>query len=187
MENTKFLAKTLALLIVILIGIFFLSQNLNIQAPETTTDIDWNAYQEQENISFYEFEGTLALEGYTDIETSACTFQDIEECSVNYTFFVANKANHPAFFDWLEQMKGNSFIRENAIGLGCYQQEKERIYSINNADVEETESTITGKDLKKLLDSSKSNPIIIEVERLKLTAGRGAPDCYSHFRNFKVF
>ncbi|MEA2020110.1 MAG: hypothetical protein U9M98_00050 [Patescibacteria group bacterium] len=197
MENYGFIFKVLTLLVIALAGGIYIQRTVGLQSPRRfrelgegnqskESQINWNAYPNQEDISFYTFEGELTVRGYLETEHRACAFQNIEECSVDYAFFVTTKTNHPAFFDWLEEMKGNAFVKENAIGLGCYQKDQERIYSVNSSDEGDIENIIQGQELNKLLDSSSNNQVILRMDRLKLFGGTEAPTCYSHFRNFEV-
>lgn len=148
--------------------------------------VDWKAYEGRENVDFYDFEGVLTLSGYLKVEGRRCAWVEDETCKVSYASFVVTRFNHPALFKWLDKLEGNAFVGESSIGLGCYESDKERIYSVNDADIGKTENIISGNALERLLASDSNDQVALQVTRAKLFGGTGAPDCYSHFRDFKV-
>lgn len=147
----------------------------NGQAPTEATQSTYRLDQKG-------YHGTLTLTGYLNLET----IQDFEGEKVQYAFFRIIKTNSDLIYDYLKQSKGNSFVRDNAVGLGCYQEEGARIYSTNDSDNGTLENIITGNELQKLLSSSQSTLISLQLSQPILTGGRGAPVCYSHFREFEI-
>lgn len=149
------------------------------EVPDETVPV----FQKSDQYGFF---GTLRLTGYLDI-VQRCGFF-VEECNetFNYVFFVFTETNNELINDFLDQNKGNSFVKDNAIGLGCYQEDKNRIYSTNDGDDKVFENIISNKDLENLLLSNESNLIKLQLTKPIYTSGRGAPDCYSHFRQFKT-
>ncbi|MCH8986977.1 hypothetical protein IIA94_02310 [Patescibacteria group bacterium] len=137
----------------------------------------------------FRFFGTLKLTGYFDTQTWTCDLDDeFGLCSetVEYGSFIFSKTDQDSIYDYLEESKGNSFIGSNSVGLGCYEEENGRIISYNEADNGGVMNTITGEQLEKLLLSSESNPVELKLTKPIYTSGRGAPECYSHFRFFEV-
>lgn len=135
--------------------------------------------------------GTLTIKGYLEIQTWECK-QNQEylfpcEEDIHYTFFVIVENQNPVLDEFLKDYQGNSFVGKNKIGLGCYQEDKKRIYSINLGESGEVENIISGKELDLLLQSNQDNLVTLQLVKPVLLSGRGAPNCYSHFRNFKVW
>lgn len=135
----------------------------------------------------YGLYGTFTLNGYLKVENRVCNPGDMCGETVAYATFVYDKSDNPDIYDILMPTADNAFITASGVGLGCYEKNKARIYSTNDADTGMVENIISGLDLARLLTSSTSKNKI----QMKMTApihltGRGAPDCYSSFRNFDV-
>ena len=145
-----------------------------------------NDGMQQGNVGFFNFEGNLTLTGYLKIENRSCAFSEDASCKVDYAMFVVSKASNPNFSSWMQEIAGNSFVGPSSIGLGCYEKGNSRIYSTNDSDVGSATNIVSGSDLQRLLASSQSNQLDVEVTHKKFSGGTSAPDCYSHFRNFKV-
>ena len=108
-------------------------------------------------------------------------------CQVKLAVFTVLKADNPQFNSFLKDLDGNSFATNDGIILGCIDTVKKQINSSNDADTGTINNLISGGQYDLLVGSSLNNPINLSLEKPKLTGGRGAPDCYSHFRNFKVY
>jgi len=161
------------------------TNNYNAQKPENNSP-DSNStvkFDEYDNNNYY---GALILTGYLDVKTRVCNPGDMCERTVEYASFVFTESSSDAIYDFLGVNTGNSFVGDTAIGLGCYEKDKNRIFYENFADVDSVQGEIKGQDLAKLLASNKTNPVKLEMKREIYTSGRGAPDCYTHFRDFAV-
>ena len=89
------------------------------------------------------------------------------------------------FSSYVRDLNGNAFAKENAIGLGCI--ENNRLSYVNDSDELGMKGyNLSESDTSILLNSSQSNPITLELEKLQYTSGRGAPKCYSHITYVKV-
>ena len=133
------------------------------------------------------FFGSLTLTGYLDIKTRVCEPDNMCGQTVEYASFIVTETDNDLIYDFIELSKGNSFIASNGVGLGCYQEDQNRIYSRNFGDIGGVDNIVSGDDLEKLLSSDQDNLVRIQITKPILSAGSGAPDCYSHFREFKVF
>jgi hypothetical protein len=149
---------------------------------EQSTQIPSSTFVEENNV----FHGTLTLTGYLDVQTRTCNPGDMCGETVEYASFRFSETNDQDIHKFLGPYEGNSFAGASIVGLGCYQKDKNRIFYQNDADSGMIEGEIKGKDLDLLLKSSKDNQVKLTLSREKYTGGRGAPDCYSHFRNFEV-
>lgn len=133
-----------------------------------------------------DYHGTLILTGYLDIQTRECPVGGMCENTVEYANFIFTETNDEDIYDFLGVNEGNSFAGGNRVGVGCYQEDQNRIFSENFGDESNVENIISGDDLSKLLASSEENQVKLKLTRPTYTTGRGAPDCYSHFRDFDV-
>jgi hypothetical protein len=156
------------------------------QIPDPNKEL----FQESDAYGFF---GTLNLTGYIDIQKRICNPGDMCGETVDYASLIFSDTNNEAIKKFTGQYNGNSYIAGDRVGLGCYQKDSNRIYYINFADAKDSargsealEGQIVGDDLKKLLASTKTKPVTVKLTRPIYTSGQGAPDCYSHFRNFDV-
>lgn len=133
----------------------------------------------------YEFAGKLKVMGYLDIQQMPSWDADMPGY-FPYAFFVVTKTSQGALYDFLSSSRGNSFVRENAIGLGCFDENNKRIYSTNHSDDGHVSNDIRNEEFGTLYASSKNNQIVMEMTKPLLSRGGGAPECYSHFRNFRI-
>ncbi|MEF3691618.1 MAG: hypothetical protein V3574_01005 [Candidatus Moraniibacteriota bacterium] len=133
-----------------------------------------------------EYYGTLTLTGYLNIEHRICEKNEPCKKTVDYASLVVVSSNNDLIYEYMQLHKGNSFVNENSIGIGCYEKNKNQIYSINNSNYGSFDNIIKGKDLQKILQSSVSQPVTMQLSKSYLTVGSGAPECYSHFREFKI-
>jgi hypothetical protein len=134
----------------------------------------------------YGFYGTLTLTGYLDVRTRVCNPGDMCGETVEYASFVFTKTSSEAIREFTGEFQGNSFIAGDRVGLGCFQETAGRIYYQNYGDENKIEGEIKGEDFAKLAQSNKNRQVELKLTRPIYTSGQGAPDCYSHFRNFDV-
>jgi len=142
--------------------------------------------------------GTAKVKGYLSIETRVCQpgypcSKTVESASLIITEEPSN-SDFAKFIDLGNGDGGNNTVVGDKISLGCYEKDKNRIYSVNFGGLENDmtsidsfENIITGDDLKKLLNSTKNNPVTIRATKSYPAFGRGAPDCYSFLRYFEVY
>lgn len=138
-------------------------------------------------ISFYDFSGVLELTGYMTIMERSCAFVEDDSCKVKLAVFHVLKADNPNFGSFLKDLSGNSFATDDGIILGCIDEAKRQITSSNDADSGTVDNLVTGSQYDLLMGGSREEPVKLSAEKPRLTGGRGAPDCYAHFRNFKVY
>jgi hypothetical protein len=134
----------------------------------------------------YGFYGTITLTGYIDVQKRIC--QEDMPCgaTVDYASFVFTSGANDALRKFTGQNTGNSFIAGDRVGIGCHEQPQSRIYYENDADSGYITGEIKSTDYTRLMASTKDKPVQLKLTREIYTSGRGAPDCYSHFRNFDV-
>jgi hypothetical protein len=161
------------------------------ESPVSSITVNFPDYEKEAQKPFqrndlYDYFGTLILTGYLKVEKIICNPGDMCEKTREYATFIFNESTRKEIYDYLGKNSGNAFVGEQSIGLGCYEKDVNRIYSQNLGDDGLVENNIDGLNLVKLLNSSESNQVKLQLTKPIYTSGRGAPDCYSHFRLFKI-
>lgn len=137
--------------------------------------------------------GSIVLKGYLSIQTEACAFEEETDCKVDLARFHFERPDNEAFRQFVADNEGNSFIGSGFVSLGCYDSASAQLTYFNAADSDgeapgiSFEGAIDGEDFEALMASRDQTTVTLFMERPIYTGGKGAPDCYSHFRNFKVF
>ena len=108
----------------------------------------------------------------------------LDDC-VNYVFFNILEADNTKFLKFIEEFAGNSYVSDNAIGLGCLENGVLSYYN-HSDEFGEKLYTLTKAETEQIMNSSESTPIVLELERKKLSGGGGAPTCYSHITFIKI-
>jgi hypothetical protein len=129
--------------------------------------------------------GTFQAQGYAVINKV-----DEAECETNckqydYVSFVIIKTENNNVAKFFEQMGGNSFVGDNQVGIGCLNGDKIEYFNASDANPD-GQYTISAQDTSKIIKSTKTEPIVLEITKEKYTSGRGAPACTSLFTNFIV-
>ena len=140
--------------------------------------------------SQYPEEGIATVTGYATVvkrsvcDAPFCTDENEPEQQIDYVFFNITDTKSSEFLKFIEKSKGNSFVGDNSIGLGCL--EKGVITYNNNSDKTGYKSYTLNNSLSSdILNSSKDKAITLELEKLKLSFGGYADICYSHITNVK--
>lgn len=134
----------------------------------------------------YPEEGIATVTGYATIAKLADCMGECmgNEPQYDYVFFTITDTSSSSFLEYIKQSKGNWFVSDNGIGLGCL--ENGIIKYNNNSDVNGYKSYTLSNGLSNdILNSSKNHVITLELEKLKLSYGGGADVCYSHITNVK--
>lgn len=180
-HNLLFIIGALVILLVMLA--------VDNQNKDILTQSDLNNYGQKEKnqthfqyLSNFGYYGTLNLKGYVEIKQKESFGGEV----MNYAFFHFVETDNDLIYNFLEESKGNLFIDNASIGLGCYEKDKKRIYSISSGDDDDVENVIKDAQLEKLLSSNKANLVSLQIEKPINTQAKGAPACYSHFRSFKL-
>ncbi len=135
--------------------------------------------------------GTLTLTGYLSTRDVKSCPNDEESICPNpiihkYASFNFLESDNDLIYTYLNEESGNSYVRKQSVGLGCYDPDKKVISSLNSGDDGEVTNRIIGQDLDVLASSSDSNLVKLQMTKPYYSYGRDAPICYSHFRNFKI-
>lgn len=132
--------------------------------------------------------GTFQAKGYaTTVKRDDCPGEGGgTNCpQVDYIFFNITKTENSNIFTFLKNNAGNSYVEDKAVGVGCLA--NGTINYMNSSDANgRKQYTISKDDTTKIMAASTSKPITLEIEKLKLSGGSGAPACTSLFTTFKV-
>lgn len=104
----------------------------------------------------------------------------------NYAYFNIVKTENTHLSAYLLNNHGNSYVQDNAIGIGCVE---DGIISYSNISDENGMKTynISSTDTTKILAATAEKPIDLSIEKLNFTGGgSGAPVCYSQFTTFNI-
>jgi hypothetical protein len=148
-------------------------ENSNTEEAAYNADDTFKEYPELNS-----FHGLVSLKGYLTIEPGTDGYCEVNCEIFNYVQFnILENSNA----DLLKFMK-NGQDNPEYIKLGCLS--SGIIKRFNDSDeFGMAEYTTNAADTARLLKSSETNPITIQLERFKYTSGRGAPTCYSHYAN----
>lgn len=159
------------------------AQNNQTPSPTPVPQPTTGAFQKDSKGNYF---GTIILTGYLDVQKRVCNPGDMCGETVDYAYFVFGNTDNTAIKEFTGSQSGNSFVAGDRVGIGCDQKDQSRIYYENFADSGEITGEIKGADYTKLKAATQGKPVQIKMTRELYTSGRGAPDCYSHFRNFDV-
>ncbi len=125
--------------------------------------------------------GTVHVQGYAEQEIVVEPFCVEDFCpEYDYVFFNILESDSAEFDQFLIQNGGNAFGNDNRIGLGCVD-DGQVVYE-NDSDLYGRKEFVLAEELSEtILTSSGTNLVSLELTKLPLTGGAGAPACYSHF------
>jgi len=151
-----------------------------VESNESTSTDDFK--YDADNGDYY---GNLIANGYVTLKERPEAFC-VENCPIyTYAFFNVLDTDNEFFDDYIEEQKGNSFVGDMSIGLGCV--DNAILWRWNDSDELGMQKYTNSSEVSEaLLNSSAENPIKIELERYLFTSGSGAPDCYSHFAQVNI-
>jgi hypothetical protein len=123
-----------------------------------------------------EYAGMIRLTGYAVVERRFAAFCQKDCPSVDYVFLKILDGLTPAFEDYLREQKGNAFVMDDGIGLGCRENDQLRIDDENGR----VRAPVTPAISAMALRSAKDELVTLTLVRNWMTPGGGASDCYAH-------
>lgn len=129
-----------------------------------------------------EFSGVVEVTGYPVIEKIGISYPGE---TYDYVYFHFTKTNNNKFEKYIESLSGNSYVRKDKIGIGCYIDGTINYYNKSDQLGDKTFSLSEG-DTKKILNANEKNQIKLKLEKLPLTYGTFGTMCYSHITNIEV-
>ena len=170
--------KKLILALTLTIALTACSEPPNAETPETPeTTEPTNTFSQHPNIGYY---GELIITGYATIRDVTEAYGEKLDPPYTYVSFEITETENSAVYDFLAQNKGNSFLGDSSIGLGCLENGTIEYFN-ESSDFGYQERTIPANLTTKILNSTEDSPIILQLTRHQPTAGSQAPSCYSHF------
>jgi len=137
---------------------------------------------EKDTFSLEDETGKAIVKGYIAIENIS---ENLYDDGYEYVYFNIIESNSQNFLKYIENNSGNSFVLEKAIGIGCI--ESDSLNYVNDSDEYGMKSySLSKEDTEKILATTKKRTVTLELEKLKLSNGGHAPNCYSHITNIKV-
>lgn len=137
---------------------------------------DISSFKADNDGNFY---GTLTVTGYPVIKKKTTTLCS-EDCSSYFYIYFQVLSENKALFKFLTNQKGNAFVGEKQIGLGCLENNIITYYN-DSEELGMNQYNVSSELSRNILESNEQNPISITLTRLLFIGGSGAPDCYSHF------
>jgi hypothetical protein len=159
------------------------NENKSAPSPTPVPQPTTGAFQKDSQGNYF---GTIILTGYLDIQKRVCNPGDMCGNTVDYAYFVFGNTDNQAIKEFTGSQSGNSFVSGDRVGIGCQLKDIKIIRYENFADSGEMVGEIKGGDYNNLIAATKAKPVQLKMTRELYTSGRGAPDCYSHFRDFDV-
>ncbi len=124
--------------------------------------------------------GTVQVEGYPTISAKNEAFC-LENCQqYDYVFFNIKKTENTNILNYINSQSGNSFVRDKAIGIGCIANGEISYYNLSTSRGMQ-EYKLSKDDTTKIMNATSEKPVVLELEKLPYSGGRGAPTCTSHF------
>lgn len=139
--------------------------------------------KEESTFSLATESGIVYVDGYVQIEKHEDAIND--EGIVDYVYFHITKSNNEDFMKYLKNSNGNSFVKNDAIGLGCKSDGILSYYNSSDANGDKGYK-LSSSDSAKLFASTSSKPVRLRLNRLPFTGGSGAPLCYSHITEISI-
>ena len=143
-----------------------------------------NTEEESNTFSLTTESGKVRVKGYATIDK----IEDETGDSRDYVFFHILDTSSQNFIEYIKKYQGNAFVRDNAIGLGCFNSNN-IIYENHSDQLGNIAITLSYAYTKKIIDSSINNPIILNLERFPLNYSKASGNislCYSHITHISV-
>jgi len=129
--------------------------------------------------------GTFQAQGYADISKLDEAWCETNCKQYDYVYFVILKTENTNLAGYFKQMHDNLFVGGNRVGIGCLNNGKIEYYNPSDANPN-GQYTISARDTAKIIKSTKTEPIVLEITKEKYTSGRSGTTCTSLFTNFKI-
>lgn len=184
MKNNKGLIVIIVLLSLTIIGVigYLIYDDVFINSNNETNENKDKDESKVDTFSIDTNSGKVIVTGYV---TSEKIQENLYDEGYLYTYFNILDSNSKNFLTFIENRKGNLFVTNNGIGIGCIEDNTLNYY--NASDIYGMMNyKLSEKDTNRIMNSTKENPIKLELERLMFTSGSGAPNCYSHITNIKI-
>jgi hypothetical protein len=147
-------------------------------APVEASDVMIEAFEYDKDL--FDYYGRLNVTGYATVKEVPEAFCESNCETYDYVSFNIVETDAPEIFNYILENDGNAYLGEKSVGLGCIDGEN-IVYTNDSDEFGMKEYVLSDLLSSAIIGSSKSLPITIELVRYPLSAGAGAPTCYSHF------
>ena len=186
----------MAILIVIILGLLSVTvicfmNNVSEEDKECSSEVDEslckvNTFEYKEDDFSYSY-GKVRVTGYINVidvpEEQCYTEEECESVSkIKYVDFKVTETDSKDFKKYLKEFNDKD---GSTIGLGCFKNNK-IMYTNNSVYFGDKDFEINEEMTKKILASTSSKPITLDLEKLEIKEAKGAPACYSHMTYIKV-
>ena len=135
-----------------------------------------------------DYGGVVTVRGYAETYERCLNWMESigENCQkTEYIFFKIIEADQASMFDYIKAEQGNSFVADQAVGLGC---SADGVISYWNAAGANpiVQHEIPTEETVRILRSSAEDMVTLRLKRNPPNDGMGAPACYSHFESIEV-
>lgn len=193
--KTKVMITLLIVVILCLLGlvVFRYMNNINLEDKACADSSEVDEKLCQVNTFKYDGENTntaygkVRVTGYAKVENVLEDTCDVEEDCVNqpknkYVQFIITKTDSSDFKKYLKDLDDDNV---NSIGLGCLKNNK--IAYINNSVYFGDKDFELNEEIAEIItNSSKTNTITLDLEKLELGELKNKDVCYSHMTYIKV-
>jgi hypothetical protein len=101
-------------------------------------------------------------------------------------YFNVTETKNDQFLSYLKDNEGKTYLGDKKFSIGCLLN-NDKITYINDSDATEMKKyEISVTDSTRIMNSTKDDPVKLEIEIFKLTGGSGAPKCYSMISTINV-
>ncbi len=132
--------------------------------------------------------GIVEVIGYPEIKEktySRDNYEGSDEKPYYYIYFHIKETKSTEFKKFIDDHRGNAFVSEDAIGIGCNSDGK--ITYFNASDMFGGKNyELSKEDSDKILNATENNPVRLKLEKLVLSDGTDAPICYSFINSIVV-
>lgn len=123
-----------------------------------------------------DYAGSIRLTGYAVVEKRVAAFCQQDCAAVDYVFLRITDGLTPPFEDYLAEQKGNAFVMDGGIGLGCRIDDALAIHDEEGHVRAPVSPAISAMALR----STPDEQVTLTLVRNWTTAGADASDCYAH-------
>ena len=150
------------------------------------TNID-NSQNVQDSFNNNQYVGMTNISGYATVEKEKHSYyEDDNNCEyqnncyeISHVYFHILDSKDKDFLEYSNEYKEPKLSdSNNVIVLGCFIDNKVNYVSFSD-ELKDQDLYLSENQTKKLLNSSKNNPINLQVLKLKFTGGVDGIDCWS--------
>ena len=208
-DKKSIIIVIIVILILGVIGYIYYDEFINNKSAnnggsvEPINEEDTNTFIYSNNGSY----GIALVKGYAEVKKASycgdgiiCTPESTISVNVEVNFYVISSNNQDLQKE-IDSWYGEGYTGDKVIRLGCLKEKEiiyynaaDTFYDPYNTGIDNRENydnyfkqfALDISSTEKILSSTKSKPITLKIEKLKLTTFGEAPACYSHMTYVSV-